>query len=267
MSLLAINVFADYYDYIYTYGGYPIEIIYRTEASEDEINWSNTYTRQRYPNAVFLSSSTNTYNCHSYAWNMVHGGVTCWLNQRNSTGGKNLEYYWEKGDFEEATESDATTVFYYNSDHSAIIKPGDRSKYISKWGKGPLMEHAPEYGPYLYMNNRRYYKKVNHSSNVVEGTLMPGTGDYLLNREYEFFPSSEDGFEMDEKYNYVWTIYEEQDEDRDAVALGKAIFNNGEYPHITKITFLSRGLYTVKVEIYDGDDVLLGVFTCQPFVI
>lgn len=267
MSFWAIVVFADTYDYVFTYGGYPIEVIIRTEMSSDAINYYNNHYTQLFPNATLIGNTSATYNCHSYAWNMVHGGPTCWLNQFKSTGVKNLAYYWEKNDFEETTENYATTVFYYNSDHSAIIKASDRTKYISKWGAMPLMEHAPGYGPYEDMVNRRYYKKVDHSSNVVEGILMPGFGDYLCNREYEFFPSNGDELEMDEKYIYVWTISEEQDDGADAVALGKATLECDEFPHIAKITFLTRGLFTVTVEVYNGDEELLGVFTCQPYVI
>ena len=77
---------------------------------------------------------------------------------------------------------------------------------------------------------------------------MPGSGDYLRNREYEFFPNESEEFEMDERYIYVWTIYEEQDDGADAVALGKATLECDEFPHIAKITFLTRGLFTEMEE-------------------
>ena len=60
---------------------------------------------------------------------------------------------------------------------------------------------------------------------------------------------------------------EEQDDGADAVALGKVTLECDEFPHIAKITFLTRGLFTVTVEVYNGDEELLRVFTCQPYVI
>lgn len=39
-----------------------------------------------------------------------------------------------------------------------------------------------------------------------------------------------------------------------------------EAPHIAYITFLVRGMYNVNLKVYDSEDNLLGIFTCQPYV-
>lgn len=59
----------------------------------------------------------------------------------------------------------------------------------------------------------------------------------------------------------------EDDIGSDAVALGKATLECDEYPNVAKITFLTSGLFTVTVEIYNENEEQLGVFTCQPYVL
>jgi hypothetical protein len=95
----------------------------------------------------------------------------------------------------------------------------------------------------------------------------PGFGDYLCNREYEFFPSNGDELEMDEKYIYIWTIYEEQDDGQDAVELGKATLEHRESESMAYITFLRSGLYTISVDIYTGDDEFVCRYMCQANVL
>ena len=95
----------------------------------------------------------------------------------------------------------------------------------------------------------------------------PGFGDYLCNREYEFFPSNGDELEMDEKYIYIWTIYEEQDDGQDAVELGKATLEHRDSESMAYITFLRSGLYTISVDIYTGDDEFVCRYMCQANVL
>lgn len=280
LSILSLIVFIHVYAYttgtIYTPNGSAIEVLYFSEMSSSDITYYDNYYSEAFPNATLVGSSSATYNCHSYAWNMTEGGPTCWLNQFTLSGGANLSKYWTDGSYIETTESNATKVFYYNSDHSAIVKASDRTKYISKWGSVPLMEHAPGYGPYDDMVNRKYYIRNTtipddpdpdpEVPEVIVGVLSPGYGDYLRNQEYEFFPSQEINY--DGECTYVWTIYNEEDDiGSDAVALGKATLECDEYPNVAKITFLTSGLFTVTVEIYNENEEQLGVFTCQPYVL
>ncbi|MDR2911118.1 MAG: hypothetical protein LBV47_07130 [Bacteroidales bacterium] len=50
------------------------------EFSAADIAFATNKARNSYPQATVLANASNTYNCHSYAWNMKEGGPTCWLN-------------------------------------------------------------------------------------------------------------------------------------------------------------------------------------------
>ncbi|MCQ2238032.1 MAG: hypothetical protein MJZ73_02210 [Bacteroidaceae bacterium] len=88
------------------------------------------------PNAICLSEATSTYNCHSYAWNMSEGGVTCWLNQF-----PDLHKYWDDNSYVETTAQYGTKVFFPNGDHSAIKSTRYPGRYESKIGDGCLVVH------------------------------------------------------------------------------------------------------------------------------
>jgi hypothetical protein len=62
-----------------------------------------------------LANASITYNCHSFAWNLMEGGSLCWLDQL-----PDLHKYWDDGSYIETTESSAKKIFYYNGDHSAV---------------------------------------------------------------------------------------------------------------------------------------------------
>lgn len=51
----------------------------------------------------------------------------------------------------------AEKVFYVSGDHSAI--PLSSTLYISKWGAGPLMEHAPAECPYNSTNMQYFWQR------------------------------------------------------------------------------------------------------------
>lgn len=142
--------------YLYTPKGSQVYAFQPSEMSPSDIAYYTAGCASVYPNAEILSNATATYNCHSYAWNIAEGGTTiCWLNQD-----PDLHRYWDDGSYEETTEAEAEKVFYYNGDHSAVKSITHGGKYESKWGKGPLVRHSPEYGPDIYnMQYRRYYRK------------------------------------------------------------------------------------------------------------
>ncbi|MDR0505677.1 MAG: T9SS type A sorting domain-containing protein [Dysgonamonadaceae bacterium] len=140
--------------YLYTPKGSQVYAFQRAEMSASDISYYTLQYRNAYPQATVLANATNTYNCHSYAWNIKEGGVTCWLNQS-----PDLHKYWDDGSYIETTENQAEKIFYYNGDHSAV-KSSVSGKYESKWGAMPLMRHSPEYGPSGYnMPYRRYYRR------------------------------------------------------------------------------------------------------------
>ncbi|MBA7533301.1 hypothetical protein ES705_25536 [subsurface metagenome] len=115
-----------------------------------------------YPQATELypPSATTTYNCHSYAWNKIEGGTTCWIGlegyDQNYEDVENV--YWTDQSYIETTEANASKISYYTGNHSAI-QTSTQGIYISKWGNKVLMQHARDYGPAEYeMANRKYYK-------------------------------------------------------------------------------------------------------------
>lgn len=270
--LATFSLFADYTGLIWTPKGTAIQVTYRDEHDADYLYNLTESTKEAYPNATCMGNSSNCYNSHCYAWNMqdnydIHR--ECWLNNSD------VFTYWEDGSYILTTSDEATVIYYPIGEHSAIKSWRNSSLYISKWGDGPLMEHAPTYGPYINMSSRQYYIKNETSTpeepnpeptpDVITGVLSPGNGDYLKGQEYEFSPSQDINY--DGECTYVWTIYNEEDNGRDAVALGKATLECDEFPNIAKVTFLTGGLFTITVEIYDENEEQLAVFTCQPYVL
>ncbi|MCX6328356.1 MAG: hypothetical protein NTZ85_02420, partial [Bacteroidia bacterium] len=123
---------------------------------QDKIDWGNVF-RIAYPNATEqgTATTTNTYNCHSYAWNMTEGGPICWIGYNSQT---EEDIYWTDQSYIETTEPYASKISYYADDHSAI-QTSTQGMYISKWGNKVLMLHARDYGPASYqMSYRKYYR-------------------------------------------------------------------------------------------------------------
>lgn len=164
---------------VYTPNGTQIEMKSNSEHSQSKLNEINSTYINSYPLATFLSSASNRYNCHSYAWYMTPGGQGYyWMNQTKDNGSANLSHYWNDGSYIVATEANAEKIFYYSGDHSAI-RSTVAGKYDSKWGQAPLMRHAPNYGPATYnMNYRRYYRRIYITGSTLAG--LSGT-TYTLN--------------------------------------------------------------------------------------
>jgi len=148
---------------LYTPKGHSVYAFTRDEMSTSDITYWTLYYILNYPLADAISSASTTYNCHSYAWNMHEGGPVCWLNEY-----PDLNKYWTGGSYKETTvAATAIKIFYYNGDHSAIPIPFS-SKYESKWGEGPLMQHDPGYGPLKYnMTDRKYYTGAISGPSIV----------------------------------------------------------------------------------------------------
>lgn len=69
-ALSSVMCFSQTYSTIYTKGGKAIEVIIYTDISDSIKQLYNEEYCSRFPNATMLASSTTTYNCHSYAWNL-----------------------------------------------------------------------------------------------------------------------------------------------------------------------------------------------------
>lgn len=125
---------------------------------QEQLDWS-AWLSANFPNTTELNppSATTRYNCHAYAWYMTEGGSPCWINYEDE--------FWEGGIYIRLnSESDATKISYYQDDHSAI-QMSTQGVYRSKWGVGPLVEHARDYGPAIYQMDYGYY----YAAPVISG--------------------------------------------------------------------------------------------------
>ncbi len=256
-NLMSDEMNADVFDLgsyitVYTIYGTPVEGLIRSELSSSEISAADTYYQNTFPNAVFLSSSSATYNCHSYAWNMSDGGQICWINNNLSsdpTLNSNLKKYWSDPiGYKETTETNAMKIHYYNSDHSAI-KSSVSGMYESKWGSAPLMRHAPAYGPYLDMQNRHYYHYV-ETPTVYYGTVWcdTGTDPTIVNCPGRYYIA-------DSSYNVQrkWRVMNAKEND---------ITNDSSLVRIEAsgtsaiITFYHIGIYKVFCDVYQNNTLI-----------
>ncbi len=157
---------------IYTKCGKQVTAVSYHESynySESELADINLYFIERYPNVTVLSNSSKLYNSHSYAWNMTDGGTECCIYPDNG----NLDKYMKNDYYAPASSITATTkIYYYKSNHSAVASTTIWGLYESKWGRGPLMRHAPEYGPYPNMSQRQLYNICN-----VSGVMSCSNGN------------------------------------------------------------------------------------------
>lgn len=226
---------------IYTKYGNPVDALSVSEMSSQEIAESNSYAISHYPNATFISNASATYNCHSYAWNISDGGSRCWINAAKKLTYDNLMKYWTNDYYgQTSNENNATKIFYYKSDHSAI-KSSVADMYESKWGRLPLMRHAPNYGPYNNMDTRYYYTRTFHNGiiNCNEGNC----GVRELNKKYNYSLSN---MPTGSNIIFEWKVLDGKEED--AVEKGFAVLEeNGKTAFVT---FKQPGLYTIICEAY-----------------
>ncbi|MDO5442818.1 MAG: hypothetical protein Q4G10_04040 [Bacteroidia bacterium] len=165
----------------------PAEIVSITDCYEEH-----------YPYAIVYRPASNQYNCHFFAWEPINpSGGNHWLNPYYGSIFQ-LSYFWTNDLFVNSTESEAEKVHYYQSDHSAIVLSSE--DYISKWGNGPVMVHAPEYGPYNFMAYRHYYKtRTDLPANIIQITgdsiVSIGEANYYIQT---LFSNSD--------MTYVWSV-------------------------------------------------------------
>lgn len=160
-----------------------------------EINNHHNYVANTYPNATKLADATSSYNCHNYAWNKSDGGSTYWINTPGD------DAYWNDGSYVEVADHAspyATKVSYASDDHSAITT-SDPNVHISKWGAGPLMQHAPDYTPYIETTLKYYSIPINGNRNICNGSgvyttfTSSGVSSYTWTPGSGITPSSQIG--------------------------------------------------------------------------
>lgn len=172
LGLLVFTICNAQYVTLYTPNGSPIETFVRDELSNENINRITEEYRTAFSDAEVLAPASNTYNCHSYAWNLSAGGTQyVWMNQSKDNSQPNIQQYWSDESYIETTEVNAEKIFYYSGDHSAIKASSSYpGKYQSKWGSAPLMRHNPTDVPSLYSANYRKYYASSISQVNISGT-------------------------------------------------------------------------------------------------
>ncbi len=249
------------YDTLYTSNGAPVQTMKLlsgqdySESRKDEIAAD---VLSNYPNVVILEEATLAYNCHGYAWSMTEGGDTCWINATIIDENDNISKFWDNGNFIQVEYNQAEKIFYPYGDHSAVKYTS--TKCISKWGSGPLVKHGLTEGPYLNMTTRRYYvhkdRYVEPAPEVFIGELIPGSDVYPKNVEFEF---SQNEF-TDDNYTYEWSVTVDGESNVDGNV--RLIENQSS----ATITFLSSGMYTITLLVYNENEQLVGNFTCEAIV-
>lgn len=159
LVLKSNTVFANAQVAIFTPNGSPVIAYSIEEMSIPEINYIDATIKAQYPNAEFIDHSSQTYNCHGYAWHVSEGGESVWIGYDSSS---HEDIYWLDGSYSEVSIQNGQKVSYVSDDHSAIIAPGENGWLISKWGRGPLMKHKPDDCPYK-STTLKYFERQNAS--------------------------------------------------------------------------------------------------------
>ncbi|MDO5124653.1 MAG: hypothetical protein Q4D44_08340 [Eubacteriales bacterium] len=132
--------------YVQTPNGSNVQVFQYTELSQSEINRLNALARATYPQAQYVSTATQKYNCHSFAWYKSNTSNTYWMNDPS--------LYMSDGSYTSTSYiSSASKVHYPSDKHSANVYDATGNSISnalvkSKWGAGPLMIHKVHYCPY-----------------------------------------------------------------------------------------------------------------------
>ena len=116
----------------------------------EKANMDNTYC-VAFPNAILIESSSYCYNNHYYAWCLPFGGPVVWINSHSENG------FITDGTYVTSTFSSADVV-YSSSDDFSAIPTATQGIVISKWGYGPVMQHAINDSPKGVISSVTYYR-------------------------------------------------------------------------------------------------------------
>lgn len=140
---------------VYTPGGRPVRAkIIDSEWTQAEKDSLYNYWHAAYPSARKVADATKKYNCYSFAWYSASTANTVWVIDPNPY-------------LQECTRvsslSTGTRVMYFGDSgnkHAAIQLAGSSGATVtSKWGNGPLFNHAYTYCPYYSSAlNMAYYR-------------------------------------------------------------------------------------------------------------
>ncbi|MDR1369699.1 MAG: T9SS type A sorting domain-containing protein [Dysgonamonadaceae bacterium] len=154
---------------IYTPNGSLVITFLNCEYSfQDRVRIDSTYAHN-FPEAIQIPtynglSSSDKFNCHGYAWIKVEQYIDRWIEMDCTLGmteHPEIAYMTDGSYTEVSQETYPGKVYWLDGDHSAITtsQPGI---VISKWGNGPLMQHALNYGQ--FGGAIKYYVKTSSIS-------------------------------------------------------------------------------------------------------
>lgn len=125
---------------------------YLEDLTAQEKAQQNAFFKNLYPNATYVSTSTNKYNCHSYAFYSQSTSNIYWMPDP-------IKYITD-GSYKRVGTSPTANgqkIVYSANQHSGVVTNYSSNWITSKWGAGPLMRHSVYYSP--YDGPVIYYKK------------------------------------------------------------------------------------------------------------
>ena len=155
-------------------------------------------------------STTDTYNCHAYAWYMKEapGSPPRWM-QYYSNSASASSYITDGSYIRVKNEPQSGKIMWPAPDVSShtAVTTGTTGRYISKWGDGPLVEHAWNDYPNINVSEKSellFYVRpeniiIQGSPTICGETIYsvdvydPNDVDYWYlgsNTKFEFIPSS-----------------------------------------------------------------------------
>lgn len=249
-----------YYWLWYTPFGKMFRVEARTEMTDMEIYTITSDYISNYPDAGMVALASDRYNGNGYAW-MINDPTAgsnnsattsnSWLYDEDGLGnsGNNITNMWEDDLYMETTiSSEAEKIYYSDSDHSAL--PYYNQRYISKWGNGPLMSHAPTYCPYLSI--REYYKI--RTDPISDGFVIVGDSSVVVNETNVYsFPASLRGITLN------WSV--------ENISTGStSSFSFSPTTHT--LCCYEPGAYVIHVDGYFGSNHVITqqkIIVCSPY--
>lgn len=259
------------YTYVTTKGGKKVLVYLFEEEPLSILHQWQQDCQELYPRAVVLASASNCYNCHSYAWIMKEGGVTCWLDPLKPMSGEtNLSHYWTDGNYARVSNPNvAEKIVYYNSNdwadssvtHSAV-ESALSGYYDSKWGRWPLVRHEPDYVPPAYGTNRQYFVT---KPSVVSGILNCSKGNGEIRPNVTAMYSSSNIPQSVVSATKSQVCYIETAKGDDAVDNGSAVIESIRTNGVT-VTFTQTGMYEMFLRYYNERQMLIAEYWYQALV-
>lgn len=142
------STYDDLFHTVYTPKGSPVVTERHPEDTQYARDRSDAMFCASYPQARLYLHSSNIYNCHGYAWHLAERMKNSELSfSDRQVWMMDPSEYMRDGSYSRVTRvNQASHVFYYNTNHSALVHDAvgnsmGNAWLISKWSYGPVMIH------------------------------------------------------------------------------------------------------------------------------